>query len=88
MKSHYTQIIHPYMRILSDDQIEAIHLAGCEILERTGSKILNKKAQELLHGFGAHVGPNDIVRIPSWLVNDAIRSAAKYGHIMQRDYML
>jgi trimethylamine--corrinoid protein Co-methyltransferase len=85
VKSHFTQIIHPYMRILSDDQIEAIHLAGCEILEHTGSKILNKKAQELLHGFGAHIGPNNIVRIPSWLVNDAIRKAPERIVLCNRD---
>ena len=28
MKSHFTQITYPYMRILSDDQIEEIHSTG------------------------------------------------------------
>ncbi|MCP5046866.1 MAG: trimethylamine methyltransferase, partial [bacterium] len=60
--------ITPHMRVLSDSQIKEIHLAACEILERTGSLIYTKEAQDLLHSHGAVVEKNNLVRIPSYLV--------------------
>ena len=62
----------PRMRVLSDSQIKEIHLAACEILERTGSLIPNKEAQDLLHSHGSIVEKNGLVRIPSNLVARAL----------------
>ncbi len=85
-RSSYTQMAAPTLRILTDDQIREIHSAACEILERTGMEIRNKKARELLHGYGAKIGPEkDRVRIPGWLVNDSIRKAPERVTLCNRD---
>ena len=85
-RSNFMQMDAPSLRVLSDDQILAIHYAACEILERTGMEIRNHKAQELLHGFGAKVGPEkDRVRIPGWLVDDSIRKAPERITLCNRD---
>jgi trimethylamine--corrinoid protein Co-methyltransferase len=64
----------PRMSVLSEDQIEQIHQATLEVLERTGVQITHPRALELLDGAGARV-TGDRVQIPSWMVEDAIRTA-------------
>ena len=66
--------LRPSLRILSDAQITQIHQATLEVLERTGVQITHPRALELLHGAGAHVAGNR-VRIPAWMVEDALRTA-------------
>ncbi len=51
-------------------------MATLDILERTGIKLTHPKALELLADAGATVNGNR-VKIPSWLVEDAIRKAPK-----------
>ena len=62
----------PKLDVLSKDQIYQIHMATIEVLERTGVKIIHPKALEILHGAGAKVD-GDRVRIPAWMVDDALR---------------
>ena len=64
----------PRLCVLSDEQIQQIHLATLEVLERTGVQITHPRAVELLHGAGARVDGKR-VRIPAWMVEDAIRTA-------------
>ncbi len=64
----------PRLSVLDDEQIEQIHLATLEVLERTGVQISHPRALELLHGAGAHVEGNR-VRMPGWMVEQAIRTA-------------
>ena len=64
----------PRMAVLDDAQIEHIHQATLELLERTGVQITHGRALELLSGAGAHVSGTR-VRMPAWLVEDAIRKA-------------
>ncbi len=64
----------PRMSVLSPAQIELIHQATLELLERTGVQVTHGRARELLQGAGARVDGNR-VRIPSWMVEDAIRKA-------------
>ena len=85
MKANFTQFSTPQMRVLSDDQIEEIHLAACEILERTGMKIYNEDARELLHGHGAYIGPDHRVCIPSHLIDDALSKAPRRVVLCNRD---
>lgn len=75
MKTNYTEIRHPKFKILSEDQIKHLHYATLELLENTGVQVNNKEALELLDGAGAHIGDNNIVKIPSFLVEEAIRNA-------------
>ena len=64
----------PQFRVLSDDQLEKIHLASLEILRRTGVEMLVEEARELLKSAGAHV-ERTRVRIPAHLIEWAIRVA-------------
>jgi trimethylamine--corrinoid protein Co-methyltransferase len=74
----------PRLSVLNDEQIEQIHLATLEVLERTGVQITHPRALELLHGAGARV-EGDRVHIPGWLVEDAIRKAPSRVVLGRRD---
>ncbi len=75
MLTNYTEIRHPRFQILSEDQIRHLHNATLEVLERTGVKVNNPEALELLDGAGARVGDDNVVKIPSFLVDEALRNA-------------
>lgn len=60
---------------LNDAQIQKLHLATLDILERTGVAVLNGEAKALLLDAGAWPGEGDRVRIPSWMVKEALAKA-------------
>ncbi len=64
----------PRLAVINSEQVEQIHQATLEVLERTGIQITHAKAVALLDGAGARVD-GDRVRIPAWLVEEAIRKA-------------
>ncbi len=64
----------PKLQVINDAQMRHIHMATLEILERTGVKMTHPRGLELLDGAGASV-VGDRVRIPAWMVEDAIRKA-------------
>ncbi len=64
----------PRLNVLHPEDIEEVYSATMEVLERTGVKIDHPRALELLDGAGARVD-NDLVRIPDWMVKDALRKA-------------
>lgn len=64
----------PRLSVLNEAQMEQIHQATLEVLERTGVRFNHPKALEILDGAGARVD-GDRVRIPSWLVEQAVRKA-------------
>ncbi len=64
----------PQFKLLSDEQLEAIHCAALEILRRTGVSVLEPQALSLLKKAGADVD-GDRVRIQPHLAEWAIRTA-------------
>jgi trimethylamine--corrinoid protein Co-methyltransferase len=66
----------PRLQVISQDQMDQIHMATLDVLERTGIKLTHPKAVELLSGAGARV-EGTRVRIPSWMVEQAIRTAPR-----------
>lgn len=64
----------PRLQVVNDAQIQQIHQATLDVLEHTGVKITHAGALEILSGAGARVN-GDRVKIPGWLVEDAIRKA-------------
>jgi trimethylamine--corrinoid protein Co-methyltransferase len=64
----------PRLSVINNAQIEALHQATLETLERTGIQISHPRALELFDGAGARVDGHR-VRIPGWLVEDAIRQS-------------
>ncbi len=69
------ETLHPTIRMLSDEQIEAIHHASLDILSRTGIVMKNEVGRELLVDAGAWESEGRI-KIPPPLVMDAIASAS------------
>ena len=64
----------PRLQVIDDAQIAQLHEATLDVLAHTGIKITHPKALEILSGAGARVS-DDRVKIPGWLVEDAIRKA-------------
>jgi len=71
---------------LTDDELNDIHQATLEVLEKTGLFIETDEALEVFDGAGAEIDrPNKIVKIPPRLVEDAIRSAPSKILLAGRD---
>jgi len=74
----YNYNLHEYGRpeinLLSESQLHKLHLASLDILERTGMKFFDPEAVELLESGGARVENKNIVKIPSYMVNEALRT--------------
>jgi trimethylamine--corrinoid protein Co-methyltransferase len=68
------ETLHPTMRMLSDEQILAIHNASLDILARTGIVMKNETARDLLLEAGAWQSGNRI-KTPEHLIMTAIGSA-------------
>src|SRR5512138_1169080 len=64
-------------RKLSDEKLDRIHAASLEIMERTGMRLLEPRAVELLKQKGATVEDGNRVRIPRALVDWALATAPK-----------
>jgi len=64
----------PRLQVASEDQIDQLHRATLEVLERTGIQVTHPRALELFHAAGARVDGHR-VRIPAWLVEKAIQTA-------------
>ena len=64
------------LNAFTDDECYEIHLATLEVLEKTGVFVADDQALDIFDGGGAVVNPkNKIVKIPPYLVEDAIRTA-------------
>ena len=72
IRSNFKVNMTPQFRVLSDDQIEEIHLATLEVLRRTGVVVKEPEGRELLKKAGCWVD-GERVRIPAHLIEWAIR---------------
>ena len=64
----------PRLDVLQADQVEDVYLAAMEVLEHTGVKVSHPQALERLDAAGARVD-GDRVRVPDWLVKEALNRA-------------
>ncbi|NIQ38020.1 MAG: hypothetical protein GTN81_05460 [Proteobacteria bacterium] len=72
--------------VFSEDELYEIHLATLEVLRETGVFVEDKEALEIFDGGGAAVDPKGkIVRIPPYVVEDAVRSAPSKLNLAGRD---
>lgn len=60
--------------VFSEDQCEELHLASLEVLDSVGVKVHDPEAVALLADGGGRVEGN-LVKIPAWMVQDALASA-------------
>jgi trimethylamine--corrinoid protein Co-methyltransferase len=75
----------PQFRVLSDNQIEEVFGAALDVLERAGTRILEGEGLALLREAGCQVSDESLVRIPSWLVKDALNAAPSRVVVAGRD---
>jgi len=75
-------------RNLNQDQIEVLHNASLEIMERTGMRFFNQEALDLFKKAGAEISDENLVRIPSHLVEWARRSVPENVNIFDRNRQL
>ena len=62
------------LRILSDEQLEAIHNASLTVLEETGMRVDHERAREVLQAAGAYVDhDNRMVKFPRPLVEEKLK---------------
>ena len=63
---------------LSESEIEAIHNASLQVLEKTGIKVFSKSALDVLKKSGAKVDCwTNCVTLPRQLVEEALKMAPK-----------
>jgi len=65
----------PKFSILSESQIEEIHLATLEVLRRTGVRFYHQEALEMLRKAGAYISDGNLVKFPAHLVERALGTA-------------
>jgi trimethylamine--corrinoid protein Co-methyltransferase len=64
------------LNLFTNDELEEIHMATLEVLEKTGLLFDDDEALEVLDGGGAVIDKSSrIAKFPPYLVEDAIRSA-------------
>ena len=68
------ETLHPQTRMLSDEQIQAIHHSSLDILSQTGIIMKNKRAEALLLEAGARK-LGERIKIPAHLVQNALLTA-------------
>jgi len=79
--------------VFTDDEIDKIHLATLEVMEKTGLYVGTDEAMDVLEGGGAIVDrAKNIVKFPPYLVEECIRSAPPkivlYGRDPAHDIVL
>ena len=65
----------PQYRLLTEAQLKRLHNATLELLETVGVRVQHEDARRMLADAGCRLDEKGMVRIPNWLVEDAIRSA-------------
>ena len=75
----------PQFSILSETQLQDIHLAALEVLRRTGIRFHHQEALDLLKNAGAFISDGNLVKFPTRLVEDAIASAPGRVVMCDRD---
>ena len=75
VRSNVTVNLTPQFSVFSASQLEELHSASLEVLERTGMLVHDEEALALLKSAGANVDEGGHVRIPSALTERALRSA-------------
>jgi trimethylamine--corrinoid protein Co-methyltransferase len=85
LMSGFSQYGSPLFRQMTEDQLREIHFASLEILERTGVRLYLQDAVDMLKKAGAHVSDGNRVRIPSHLVEAALKTVPKRVVLCDRE---
>ena len=85
MRVNYSENASPRFSVLSDDQIEEILSGSFEVLERIGVRFHDEEAVRILCEAGASSADGTLVRIPTAMVEAALRSAPSRITLAGRD---
>lgn len=85
-RSNYSKQLSPQLRWFSSGQLDEIHSATIDVLERAGVRVDHRESLKLLKDAGCLV-EDSIVRIPGWLIEEAIRFAPSKINIYDREGM-
>ena len=85
LESNLSELNSALFRQVTDTQIQQIHNASLEILERTGVRLHLQEAIDLLKKAGAHVSEGNRVRIPSYLAEKALTTVPKRVVLCNRE---
>ena len=83
-RSNYSEQLSPQLTWFSTGQLEEIHSATIDVLERVGVRVDHEESLKLLKDAGCLVH-NRVARIPGWLIDEAIRIAPSKINIYDRD---
>jgi trimethylamine--corrinoid protein Co-methyltransferase len=76
--------VAPRYHLMSQEQINEVHLASLDILENVGIRVLHPEGVGLLRDAGCWIEKENIAHIPNWLVEDCLRSVPKRLTIFNR----
>jgi trimethylamine--corrinoid protein Co-methyltransferase len=75
----------PQFAVLSDTQLQDIHLAALEVLRRIGIRFHHQEALEMLKEAGAFISDSNLVKFPARMVEDAVASTPGRIILCDRD---
>jgi len=84
MRTNYRANSGVQFRMFSDDQLEELFNGALHVLENIGLEVKHEQAREILEEAGAWVD-GDLVRLPSYMVKDALAKAPRSFTVYARD---
>jgi len=85
-RAGYAQISGCGLNLFTKDELDQIHRATLEVLEEAGLMVFSDEALEIYYSHGCKIDKEKkIVKIPSYLVEEAIRSAPSSVLLAGRD---
>lgn len=84
MRTNYRANSGVQFRMFSDDQLEELFNGALHVLENIGLEVKHEQAREILKEAGAWVD-GDLVRLPSYMVKDALSKAPRSFTVYARD---
>ena len=75
----------PQFAVLSESQLNDLHLAALEVLRRIGIRFYHEEALEMLKKAGDFISDGNLVKFPASLVEDAIASVPSRIVMCDRD---
>ena len=85
-RAGYNQLSGLKLDIFTDDELAELHRNTLDVLNETGIMVLNEEAREVFYSKGCQVDKKrGIVKIPPYLVQEAVRSAPEKVLLAARD---
>lgn len=84
MRTNYRANSGVQFRMFSEDQLEELLNGALHVLENIGLEVKHEQAREILKEAGAWVD-GDLVRLPSYMVKDALSKAPRSFTVYARD---